>query len=54
MFITKIGDIFDERLLKPDFINVYLFIYLFASMLSHLVTFDLSRFVQVEYSQFSC
>jgi len=27
---------------------------LFASMLSHLVTFDLSRFVQVEYSQFSC
>ena len=28
---------------------IYLFIYL-ASVLSHLVTMDLSRFVQVEYS----
>ena len=27
-----------------------LYLYLFASMLSHLVTMDLSRFVQVEYS----
>ena len=29
---------------------VYLYLYLFASVLSHLVTMDLSGFVQVEYS----
>ena len=28
----------------------YLYLYLFASVLSHLVTMDLSRIVQVEYT----
>ena len=36
------------RIHGPMFV-IYLFIY-FASVLSHLVTMDLSRFVQVEYS----